>query len=483
MVLAALWLTAAGCRSETDLHERRPNVPEPEPQQPLSPGPAAPVLDGVFNEWGPDTLLQSDPSGDAGGAFDVTGLHATSRGSELYLHFDTGRELNLAAGPEDEGTLVLTLSLPQNRTLALNFRERRFTVDGGKTISGYDVGYVASPTHAGRAFELKLDLGSLGVSPGESITLQMSGSDEVAPASLQLTHGPAPAITRDAERPPQSSLRLASLNTYQAGLVDPERANAIARLLRAAEADVYLLQELGKTSPGLITSRFEAADPHGDDAEWHTVVQGVGSVIGNAVVSRSPIIGIPTPSPRFVGGVVMLDNPGPVAMFSVHLKCCGYTGSEEDVARLAEAKQLAETIDRLRKGDINEALAPYAQVPVLVAGDFNDVGGAGLHHILERPRQTLVPGSRRTPSAQGLARLRLPHLNSSAHYTWYQSGAGFPPGMLDLLFYDDRQLTALSGFVLDTRHMSDATLEQLAVEPADSTASDHLMLIADFQAR
>ena len=111
--------------------------------------------------------------------------------------------------------------------------------------------------------------------------------------------------------------------------------------------------------------------------------------------------------------MVKLADAGPVAVFSVHLKCCGYVGSEEDDERMWQAHQLAQVIENLRSGNAGSALLPYADVPVLVAGDFNDVGSPELREILT------------VPDAANLTRLPLPHLVGSDVFTWYYDEASF----------------------------------------------------------
>ena len=47
------------------------------------------------------------------------------------------------------------------------------------------------------------------------------------------------------------------------------------------------------------------------------------------------------------------------------------------------------------------------------------------------------------------------------------------------MFYGG-DLMPVNGFLLDSRKMPTASLEQLGLQLYDSTASDHLLLVADF---
>ena len=59
----------------------------------------------------------------------------------------------------------------------------------------------------------------------------------------------------------------------------------------------------------------------------------------------------------------------------------------------------------------------------------------------------------------------------------------FGPGLLDLVAYDAEQLEAKTGFILDTRLLTEEVLESTPLGRDDSAVSDHLMLVADFGVR
>ena len=420
-------------------------------------GPPAPLVDGSLDDWHHQQPLLRDALGDAEGRFDVTEVLATSRGSHLYLAFDTTHALNLYAGPASDGTLVVDITFGDS-SMSVDLRRRSALVDGFKPLSWYGLDVVTAPTHAADRFELRIDLDPLGVGIGDTVHIGMSGSDQVAPAAFELRMG-APAVTaRSMDRQREGDLRIASLNTLQAGLVAQTRGAAMTRLLRAASADIVCLQELGQTPPGLLAQRLHATD----GASWNVHAVSQGSIVGNAVASHHPLIPIEASLQRVAAAVVLRDEP--VAVFSVHLKCCGYAGSAEDQQRIAQVAALRDTIDALRSASLGPELAPYADVPVVAVGDFNDVGSAEL-------QQKMV--------ADGLQRWQLTHLPGDEVYTWSCPDASFPPGMLDLLFYSPG-LSPHHGYVLNSDNLSDAALQESGLRRHDSFASDHLMLVADF---
>ncbi|MEZ4438400.1 MAG: endonuclease/exonuclease/phosphatase family protein [Polyangiaceae bacterium] len=410
--------------------------------------PARIVVDGVLRDWFDVPLLASDPRGDGRDGIDVTQLRALVVGQELFVQLDTGGEVNLVAGPEGTVGLVLVLGL-DGRTLRVDFRAREAQL-GERRMKLGALGLVAAPTHAGRAFELRLDLEALGVRPGAPITLGLEGADPVAAVRVTERRDGSPPVTRSTAKPPGATIRLASLNTLEGGLDDPRRRAALQRLLKAAAADVYALQEVGRTSGERLAAQFGALDPHGDGAPWHVHHLALDDVVGGAIASRAPLTPIPTPSPRIVAAVVGL--PSPVAVVDVHLKCCGYAGSPEDRERLAEAAEILAVVAELR-------------MPVIVVGDFNDVGSAELDQRLSGE----------------LVHVPLRHLTDDAAFTWLSPTSPFPPGILDLLFV--KGLTEKHQFLLDSRRLAASPRQSLGLEPDDSAASDHLLVVADLAPR
>jgi endonuclease/exonuclease/phosphatase family metal-dependent hydrolase len=438
-------------------------VPPPAPPEvsTSAAAPPAPLLDGNVSEWSELSPLAVDPVGDASGNFDVTTVYATSRATRLYLSFDTGATLNLYAGLPSDGTLQINIAAGDS-TMAIDLRQRIAVIDGFKTLAWYGLDLITAPTHAANQFEMGVDLAVLGVNVGDTIQIGFSGSDDVEAVPFELVLAAPPPQLRSMARAEGSDVRIASLNTYLGGLVDTQRWAPIARMLRAVAADVVCLQELGQTSPGAIAQRLAATDGS-DKNDWNVHKVSVGSIVGNVVASRHELIPIPSVVPRFAGAVVLLDDQ-PLAVFSVHLKCCGFAGSSEDVQRLAEAAQLNDTIDALRGTELGQALAPYANVPVVIVGDFNDVGSATLE-------QSMID--------RGLQRWILQHLPGDAVYTWSSLDESYPPGMLDLLFHGD-DIERRGGYVLDTLELAPDVLAAAEMQVNDSYASDHLLLVADF---
>lgn len=428
----------------------------------LAPAPAQPRVDGLFDEWLGIPLLASDPAGDASGAFDITRLQVQSRGSVLFLRFDTGRTLNLQQGDLNDGTLRIELDPPGGTThLTIDFRNRRIRA-GTQTLYWSDVGFRFSPTHSSTEFEVRIDLQRFGATAGGTVRINFSGSDALAAPALYTLSGP-PLVPpgRSAARQPGTGLRLASLNTLQSGLLDPTRTAAIGRLVRAVAADLYAFQEEYTAEPAEIAQALTALDPTGDGATWQA---HKGRDI--ALVSRYRLIPVTVTQSRHTAAVVEAPD-GPVVVIGVHLSCCGYNGSQEDQDRIAETQAIAGTMDALRTGRLGVALFPYRDAPVVVLGDYNLVGSRTPLDVL-----AATPGP-------GLVDWLLPHLTTDDVETWSVPRSTFIPGRLDLVVHSPALLRR-NGYVLNSNELDAATRAALGLQLDDSRATDHLLLVTDF---
>lgn len=77
----------------------------------------------------------------------------------------------------------------------------------------------------------------------------------------------------------------------------------------------------------------------------------------------------------------------------------------------------------------------------------------------------------------------LPGMGDRAAYTWRGLGReeSFWPGRLDVVTYDPATLKPSNGCIADTSRLLENTLRELKLRAQDSLASDHLLLVADFQ--
>lgn len=427
-------------------------------------------IDGRFDDWANVPPLATDPPGDATNLGDITRVYAASAGAVLYVRFDIGATLNLASGVSSNEIPRLVVGLPGGSTLTANFRTKRFYLDGNtsNTVSWATLGFVSAPTYAASEFELKMDLAPLGVQVGDTVTINFEGSDSLASPAPFTMNAPAQSPAR---RPPNrfegTDLRVASLNTYNTGLLDGGQFPGIVRLMRAAKADVYAFQEEYNSSAAQVANAMNIANPFDDGRSWH-----VHKVFDNAIASWRPITPIPSNNSKYAAAAVDMGDGHSVVVITLHPKCCGHIGSEEDVQRIAETQGMVDTIMGLRNGTLGEPYLPFQNAGIVLIGDWNLVGS--------RTPLDMLTGAH----GPNLRDWILPNLIGDDAWTWIGYGAGpgsFTPGRLDLVNYSAEQLLPRNGYVLDSRLLNPDERNTLGLQANDSASSDHLLLVTDFR--
>lgn len=425
-----------------------------------------PIVDGIFDEWTPETLISTDPAGDATSVFDITEVYAASAGTLLYVNFDTTTVLNVQSGPTGEDTLRLEVAHQGSPALTIDFRNRTAYTDGvpANYLPWSALDFESMTTYAASRFELRADLSPVGIGIGDTITLDFSGSDSLnAPVPFTLQQPAEPVIRRDPARLTDTTFRMASLNTLSGGLLSGGRMEPIGRLVQAAAADVYCFQEQSSTSTA-IADRLAELDPLGNGLAW-----SIHRAADTVIATQRTLV----PLLHFGDAAAVIDfgSAGAVLVFSIHPRCCGYIGSSEDLSRIAEMQGIVDTIADFRSGQFGQEFEPYRDAPIIIIGDWNLVGSRTPLDMVEDPQ------------GPALAHWLLPHLVGDDVHTWrssYESAGSFAPGLLDLLAYSAQQLIPRNGFALDSTGLNATELQSLGLQLDDSDASDHLMLVADF---
>jgi hypothetical protein len=413
------------------------------------------ILDGYLDDWKPEHVVATDPSGDASGSFDLTSISAQVFGGRVFLRFNTGTELNLQSGKPEDGNLLLNITLPRNRELEIDFRGRAavLTAEGGaSTIPWDELDFVALPTFATRDFELQFDLKQFGLASGDELTLNFEGSDSLAsPVKLLVNSDSLPPFQSFPTNKPESAIRVASVNTLKSGLSDPKRAPTIRSMLSFADADIYCFNEEGDATA------FRQAVT----AWWASVHNNQPTIIhkgSNAIVTSHPTKELVTEMARVAVALVEPVGEAPVVVFSVHFKCCGYAGSDEDQQRCTQAGEVAAVIKRIRSGDFGE-VAKTARLVVL--GDFNLVGS-------RQPLETILEAGPQEVTLRSVVD------GSTATWRGVNKKETFWPGRLDYVAVAPATGKA-SGFLVRSAEIGELT----GAENSDPLATDHGMLVVD----
>ena len=348
-----------------------------------------------------------------------------------------------------------------------------------------ELGVAVAPTYASDRFEIRLSasaidaaLESIGVDTraGEVKTrfvLRDAGGAKVGASDVAWLETPVAA--RDAAAAvvpdkPGGAVRVVAYNVLRGAPM--QEAERFGRLLAALDADVVLAQEWEGADAAGLESWFEA----NVGGEWSALTSGGWGV---AVVSRLPMERFgpeslrrteDTPADsflpedrdlRFVGGVVR-TAVGPMIMCSLHLKCCGYAGSDEDLTRMAEADYMNETV--------RTASAAFGDAPVVIGGDFNLVGSGRALPLMAHGLD--VDGSALAPAPIEL-------LGDDSMITWRNPDSRFTPGRLDYVLVSDSALRVVNAFSVDTRLLDQAALRSAGLEADSTDGSDHLPLVVD----
>ena len=349
-------------------------------------------------------------------------------GTEVFLRFDTTNELNLQSGAPGDGNLFLSIELPRNRTLAVDFRGRKAllkTADSASTIPWSDIAFVSLPTYAASEFEMRLDLSELGVVAGDPLKVSFEGSDELAEA-IELTANDTAATYADLPSTDrvEGAIRVASINTLRSGLADPQRAPIFRGLLEFASADVYCFNEEWDEA------KFLSSVPAVIDRPSLNLVWSNGCGLASEYPLETLDLGLAR------GASALLEVPGhePLVVISVHFKCCGFAGSDEDKQRIEEAEQLAGVISDIRDGNHGEKAATAG---IVILGDYNLVGSRKPLDIIK---------------AQGFDEflLKSPVDGSAATWRGISPRESFWPGRLDYVTFDSSKLRAVGGYSMNT---------------------------------
>jgi endonuclease/exonuclease/phosphatase family metal-dependent hydrolase len=486
-------------------------------------------LDGHFDDWKvPDPIgYRLDRGGDGAGGPDIiaTSLvgdprhvwlfveffeEVTLQGLDvplhLYLDTDGSRATGAEGGPLPGADLVLVFS-PQAALAERGNRPRRSHGEGVEIRAvepsgrpgppvlpevAASLNLLAAPTHASRRFELRLDR-SAERFDGRSATMRAvvgreaikeDGSrvletlDWIDPVqNILMPRDPSPRPTASAEavaRAEGTDLRVASWNAELGAIfANPE---PFAATLRAIAPDVLLLQELGKASRDELVAWLDAHLP--GEIAWTALTSG--GDLRTAVAARgalqpaSFLDGVKRSTDRgdrdvrAVGAV--LDRAGRrTLLVSVHLKCCGRIGGDEDVTRLAEAATIAEAIAKAH------AAQPFDAI--VVGGDLNLVGDRA---VLDRLTRGLdLDGSDLDP-------VEAYHLADRVNTTWRPNKPGggekFLPSKLDYILFSGAALETRRAFVFSENDLSAEAAASLALPPsALDRPSDHQPVVVDLR--
>ncbi len=474
-------------------------------------GPPSIAIDGRFDDWAGVEPALIDPVDARGEPVDLRELRLTSDGRFVHLLVDFGRTVNIqkldlavhlvldvdgdhSTGLDTFGLNGADLDIILSPTTTPDCAERPGGVQLVSTdttaplLNPYDIGFTFGPTYASRQFEFRIERGAKleGVPAiftgrqlrGKIICLDVqeriidqSGTFDYDLAPLELLDD-----TTTAQLPSKipGALRIMSWNAANGSLFDnPE---PFVRVLAAIDPDLILLQELTDQSSAAQLQSFlnRRLLPDGSN-QWQVVLGEGGGNLRCAVASKLPLEPaepfqlLPYPdwpdrSLRVAGAVIETANKRLLCV-SVHLRCCGAIGSQQDFIRILEVETIREELRKLAESGTIDG--------VIVAGDFNLVGS-------RRPLDLLT--DQLHVNGLSLIAAQPYQLDGLSNATWSDRKQSFVPGRLDYLLFSSRTVALRSAFVLDARDLNPDALHRLGLRSDDTaSASDHFPVVADVQ--
>lgn len=454
-----------------------------------APPPAQIVIDGELGDWAGQTGIRADndevflsfESYDPDQAIQAADFTTRIRIDadddsqtgfrQMYSTTDPASGTPMMLSQGIELTIDISPAGEEFGTLRGGASVRSFTNSSTSQIGHADAGFYFLPTHNAPVYETRLDRtliqslqhdGPISVviehlAPGGQVLKTQSFSDTLP------KYAPSKPVDIAIAKTPKDGVRVMSTNVlFSSPLKDPEPFD---RVLKALDPDAILYQEWFKTTQEDV--RDWADEYLGED--WSLIMMDDQS--GVAIATRlkvvesitKPIVtrGETRPS-RVVAAVVETNDGDHLILVSIHLKCCGGAGSDEDAKRIAQAHQIRGLVMELRER--------YPDTGVVIGGDYNLVG-------TRTPLEMMADGA--GIENQDLVPVPTTVLGTQSMLTWTQARSSYTPGRLDWFLVDDRAWNPVQSWSLDTERMSEGSLKRAGLEREDSRASDHLPIVVD----
>lgn len=454
-------------------------------------------IDGEFADWAAVPVLYSDTMGDAPAlSVDFRRIWVAEDLEFLFVCFETTIDIDLA----ESNTLRLYIDSDANASTGLaaaglgaelewhfGARAGTFYYPGGTAaLSHRDLRFRAEPTITGGDFEFAIARDAMpdgvhALFSGNTIRLALidnAGGDHIPESGESLTYAfdqgtPTPTNVIPLERRGPCDLRVVSQNVLFDSLFQPAQQVQFHRIFSTITPDIVLFQEIYSNPPQVTAALFDGWFPLPQGQTWQCV-----DVADCQIVSRFPILSF-WPLDGNVAALIDTSTHWGRQMLAVsaHPPCCA-----SDSARQAEIDRIMSFVRDAKQA--GGTVTVPSGTPLLIGGDLNLVG-------LAQQLRTLLTGdivnSQFGPDFspdwdESSLTSQLPrHSEKRMGFTWRDDAQTFWPGHLDYLIYSDSVVRTTNSFVLITSEMSPATLAHYGLEADDSTASDHLLFVADFR--
>ena len=453
-------------------------------------------IDGLFSDWDQVPIAYSDEEGDALNA-DFSTLKISYDNEFIFIYFDfyygeflmqDWNEFHIYIDSDNNhstGSYVNGIGAE----LEWNFGSRSgfaYLEDNQIEIYQNDLSLRIAPTITSSQFEIAIRRNSFPLTnygsqivnnfrifiaeldldgdfiPEESGGILFSIGDELVPQVEPIL----------IEKFNENDIRLVSYNTWNEGILDPDRQDHFKRILQALDPDVVLLQEHSDWDQieNVIQSWFPNVTWNASWTYGDLVVLSRFSIINDAFMN----------SERTMVALLHTENElgKNLLVFNSHLSCCD---NNED--RQKQVDQFAAEWRDWRMNGLGPFEIEYG-TPFVHVGDFNFVG---YRQQVETIRigdieDEVQYGNDFFPDWDSTAIIDpfLRHTGIRMGYTWRKDASSFNPGKLDYVFYSDATIDTGKHYILNTLCMDGSTLNDYGLQLNDTQeASDHLPLIFD----
>lgn len=446
------------------------------------------------------TAVHADAFGDApSGGLDLLRVSVADDDTFVFIRIEAAAGFDLS----ENNNLVLYLDTDDDVgtgmqmgvygvELEWHFGQRQGTYYSGGNqfpVTQSDIRFRAGPTIDSSSFEIAISRSAspdgvrtlFGPTPFGLLLRDGATGDALPEAGATFTYMPEinglpPIDIIPFERDTPADFRIVTWNVLNDSPWNPGSGARFGRQLQAVDPDVIAFQEIYNHSIAeIITFVEQWVDPKPGQT-W----TGAGSPSSDtSVISRVPILDwwpIDGNMAALIGTSQSLDHD--ILVFSVHLPCCG-----NNAGRQREVDRILQFIRTSREpGDVELP----ANTPIVFTGDTNFVGlSQQVTSILTGDivdEAQYGPDFSPDPDGTSLTNIIFRQTEWRMGYTWRSDSSSFWPGHLDYIVYSDSLLSVANHFAVYTPNMSPASLTTYSLSAADSTASDHLLLCADFRA-
>ena len=457
------------------------------------------LVDGFFEDWDNQPVLNTDASGDGGSSgVDFGKVQVYNDRNFVFFSVEVGNTINL----QDNNDVAIYIDIDNNANtgssingigaeLTYSFGDRSGSYNGAP-IRHVDIGMITAPTTSSDRFEIAIKRtfspdGS-DVTIGNTIKvlfkdnasngdLAPSGSGGITYTMSEGQQLPLPSYSFN--KLAKSDIRILSYNVERDGFFTANRVPSYTRILQAIQPDIIGFQEIYDNTSQQVAAQVESMLPSAADEQWYYA----GAEPDCHAISRYPITkSSPIAGAGSSGNAAFLidlpDTEKDMLLVVAHPPCC-----TNDPGRQIEVDLIMQFVREAKEGKGPIPLEEGALI--MIVGDMNFVGdGAQLQTLLSGDIfDEASYGPDFTPDWDGSDLIDSKPYTTGVpfSYSWYSESSAFSPGRLDYILYGGSSLELDNTYSLFTPGMSSSELTQYGLQSSDVlTASDHLPLVADF---